>query len=152
MLADVLAETSGGGGGGGDGDDYPYKQTVRGADESAAAGTASEGVGEALMATAWQRHRQRRRWERQENDDVAGPGPGSDAGRPLVDVHGLSTVETRAAVLSVLQALRERRRAGMPVTGDLIIVTGQVGGWLRSSVVASPPPLMSVCKRIHSAG
>ena len=46
------------------------------------------------------------------------------SGSPLVDVHGLSTVETRAAVLSVLQALRERRRAGLPVSGDLVIVTG----------------------------
>ena len=46
------------------------------------------------------------------------------AGSPLVDVHGLSTVETRAAVLSVLQALRERRRARLPVSGDLVIVTG----------------------------
>jgi pentatricopeptide repeat protein len=44
--------------------------------------------------------------------------------RPLVDVHGLSTVETRAAVLSVLQALRERRRARLAVSGDLVIVTG----------------------------
>jgi hypothetical protein len=41
-----------------------------------------------------------------------------------VDVHGLSTVETRAAVLSVLQALRERRRARLAVSGDLVIVTG----------------------------
>ena len=47
-----------------------------------------------------------------------------DARRPLVDVHGLSTVETRAAVLSVLQALRERRRARLAVSGDLVIVTG----------------------------
>jgi hypothetical protein len=44
--------------------------------------------------------------------------------RPLVDVHGLSTVETRAAVLSVLQALRERRRARLAVSGDLVVVTG----------------------------
>ena len=47
-----------------------------------------------------------------------------DARRPLVDVHGLSTMETRAAVLSVLQALRERRRARLAVSGDLVIVTG----------------------------
>jgi hypothetical protein len=33
-------------------------------------------------------------------------------------------VETRAAVLSVLQALRERRRARLAVSGDLVIVTG----------------------------
>ena len=44
--------------------------------------------------------------------------------RPLVDVHGLSTVETRAAVLSVLQALRERHRARLAVSGDLVVVTG----------------------------
>lgn len=49
---------------------------------------------------------------------------GSTARRPLVDVHGLSTPETRAAVLSVLQALRERRRAKLVVAGDLVIVTG----------------------------
>jgi pentatricopeptide repeat protein len=53
-------------------------------------------------------------------------GPGAAPAGPIVDVHGLSTVETRAAVLSVLQALRERRRAMLPVFGDLVIVTGRV--------------------------
>ena len=51
------------------------------------------------------------------------PAPGA----ALLDVHGLSTVETRAAVLSVLQALRERRRAGLPVRGDLVVVVGRGG-------------------------
>ena len=51
------------------------------------------------------------------------PAPGA----ALLDVHGLSTVETRAAVLSVLQALRERRRAGLPVRGDFVVVVGRGG-------------------------
>ena len=58
-----------------------------------------------------------------EGDDGDGARDSSTSG-PLVDVHGLSTVETRAAVLSVLQALRERRRARLPVSGDLVVVTG----------------------------
>jgi hypothetical protein len=53
----------------------------------------------------------------------------------LIDVHGLSVPETRAAVLSVLQALLERRRSGLGVHGNLVIVTG-VG---RST--PSEPPL-----------
>ena len=36
-------------------------------------------------------------------------------------------METRAAVLSVLQALRERRRSGLPVRGDLVVVVGRGG-------------------------
>ena len=43
---------------------------------------------------------------------------------PMIDVHGLSVPETRAAVLSVLQALRERRKLGLAVHGNLVIVTG----------------------------
>ena len=42
----------------------------------------------------------------------------------MIDVHGLSVPETRAAVLSVLQALRERRKLGLAVHGCLVIVTG----------------------------
>ena len=63
----------------------------------------------------------------EENKDLNSTTDGYDQispRRPLVDVHGLSTVETRAAVLSVLQALRERRRSKLPVSGDLVIVTG----------------------------
>ena len=69
-----------------------------------------------------------------------GSGDG-DARRPLVDVHGLSTVETRAAVLSVLQALRERRRARLPVSGDLVIVTGspRARRARRDGDASSPP-------------
>ena len=65
--------------------------------------------------------------------DASGNGLG-DSGN-LIDVHGLSVPETRAAVLSVLQALLERRRSGLGVHGNLVIVTG-VG---RST--PSEPPL-----------
>ena len=62
-------------------------------------------------------------------------GNGLDDSGNLIDVHGLSVPETRAAVLSVLQALLERRRSGLGVHGNLVIVTG-VG---RST--PSEPPL-----------
>ena len=54
------------------------------------------------------------------------PGSLSDSrtSSPMIDVHGLSVPETRAAVLSVLQALRERRKLGLAVHGCLVIVTG----------------------------
>ena len=66
--------------------------------------------------------------------DVSGNGSGEESGN-MIDVHGLSVPETRAAVLSVLQALLERRRSGLGVHGNLVIVTG-VG---RST--PSEPPL-----------
>jgi pentatricopeptide repeat protein len=66
--------------------------------------------------------------------DASGNGSGEESGN-LIDVHGLSVPETRAAVLSVLQALLERRRSGLGVHGNLVIVTG-VG---RST--PSEPPL-----------
>ena len=66
--------------------------------------------------------------------DASGNGSGEESGN-MIDVHGLSVPETRAAVLSVLQALLERRRSGLGVHGNLVIVTG-VG---RST--PSEPPL-----------
>ena len=56
--------------------------------------------------------------------DLSGSMSDSPMNSPMIDVHGLSVPETRAAVLSVLQALRERRKLGLPVRGNLVIVTG----------------------------
>ena len=68
------------------------------------------------------------------------------ARRPLVDVHGLSTVETRAAVLSVLQALRERRRARLAVSGHLVIVTGSPRTRARRDGAPAEPSLRDAVK------
>ncbi|ACO67671.1 predicted protein [Micromonas commoda] len=56
--------------------------------------------------------------------DLSGSMSDSPMNSPMIDVHGLSVPETRAAVLSVLQALRERRKLGLAVHGNLVIVTG----------------------------
>ncbi|XP_024359813.1 pentatricopeptide repeat-containing protein At5g02830, chloroplastic isoform X2 [Physcomitrium patens] len=42
----------------------------------------------------------------------------------IVDLHGLSMGEARAAVLAVLRTIKERFLLGNPVTGDLVINTG----------------------------
>ena len=61
-----------------------------------------------------------------EGDDGDGARDSSTSG-PLVDVHGLSTVETRAAVLSVLRRFASVDRAAS-VSGDLVIVPAWVEG------------------------
>ena len=74
--------------------------------------------------------------------DVSGSLSDSRDASPMIDVHGLSVPETRAAVLSVLQALRERHTLGLPVRGNLVIVTG-VG---RRS--PSEPPLRDAVAKL----
>lgn len=49
---------------------------------------------------------------------------GLDEGQSWVDLHGLSSVEARAAVLCVLSSVQQRAAAGAPLTSDLVFITG----------------------------
>jgi hypothetical protein len=49
---------------------------------------------------------------------------GLDEEQNRVDLHYLTSVEARAAVLCVLSSLQHRVAAGRPITSDVIFITG----------------------------
>ena len=46
-------------------------------------------------------------------------------GQSVVDLHGLSTAEARAAVLCVLASLQRSVAAGRALDSDLVLITGK---------------------------
>lgn len=62
---------------------------------------------------------------------------GLDEGQNTVDLHGLSSVEARAAVLCVLSSVQHRAALGHRLTSDLVFITGAVFNVHRSCLRCS---------------